>query len=255
MQEYGLILSKKVIDSEGFNSLLNRVTEAKGYYDIVCGGWVFIYLPSGCKLDPYQEIDEICQKPLPEIKEINRMITTCFVTGSIQNLADSPSEQVKLVRVGCVPIGFGTPDAYVTIDIDGVPVMRVDIYSDIDYYAFKGVLSVTVLDLGRSIGDNQSPIDLRFYTGNKFPAAYCGAMFVALHDSSPTARKERLPSSVVRVVFKDDKPAGVEDFVTGWMKDGQVLGRPAGLITGADGELYISNDNKGFIYRVSFGEK
>jgi glucose/arabinose dehydrogenase len=59
----------------------------------------------------------------------------------------------------------------------------------------------------------------------------------------------------VRVVFKDGKPAGVEDFVTGWMKDGQVLGRPAGLITGADGAFYISDDNKGFIYRVTYEGK
>jgi glucose/arabinose dehydrogenase len=102
---------------------------------------------------------------------------------------------------------------------------------------------------------HSSPIDLRFYTGKKFPAAYRGAMFVALHGSSPTARKERLPGSVVRVVFKDGKPAGVEDFVTGWMKDGQVLGRPAGLITGADGALYVSDDNKGFIYRVTYEGK
>ncbi len=102
---------------------------------------------------------------------------------------------------------------------------------------------------------HSSPIDLRFYTGKKFPAAYRGAMFVALHGSSPTARKDRIPGSVVRVVFKDGKPTGVEDFVTGWMKDGQVMGRPAGLITGADGALYISDDNKGFIYRVTYGNK
>ncbi len=100
-----------------------------------------------------------------------------------------------------------------------------------------------------------SPIDLRFYKGNKFPAAYRNAMFVALHGSSPTARKERIPGSVGRVVFKNGKPTRVEDFVTGWMKDGQVLGRPAGLITGADGALYISDDNKGFIYRVTYEGK
>jgi glucose/arabinose dehydrogenase len=102
---------------------------------------------------------------------------------------------------------------------------------------------------------HSSPIDLRFYTGKKFPAAYRGAMLISLHGSSPTARKERIPGVVARVVFKDGKPVGVEDFVTGWMKDGQVLGRPAGLITGADGELYISDDNKGFIYRVTYEGK
>src|SRR5262245_16228519 len=62
-----------------------------------------------------------------------------------------------------------------------------------------------------------SPIDLRFYTGKQFPAAYRGAMFVALHGSSPTARKEKIGYKVVRIVFKDGKPSGAEDFVTGWL--------------------------------------
>ena len=102
---------------------------------------------------------------------------------------------------------------------------------------------------------HSSPIDLRFYTGTAFPSDYQGAMFVALHGSSPAARKEKIGYKVVRVLFKGGAPTGVEDFVTGWLKDGQVLGRPAGLITGADGALYISDDNKGFVYRVSYGQK
>jgi glucose/arabinose dehydrogenase len=102
---------------------------------------------------------------------------------------------------------------------------------------------------------HSSPIDLRFYTGDRFPAAYRGAMFVALHGSSPAARKERIGYKVVRVLFKDGKPTGVEDFVTGWLKDGHVLGRPAGLVTGADGALYISDDNKGFVYRVGYQDE
>lgn len=99
---------------------------------------------------------------------------------------------------------------------------------------------------------HSSPIGLAFYSGNKFPAAYRNAMFVALHGSSATARAEKIGYKVVRVVMKDGRATGVEDFVTGWLKDGQVLGRPAGLITGADGSLYISDDNKGFIYRVTY---
>ena len=41
----------------------------------------------------------------------------------------------------------------------------------------------------------------------------------------------------------------------GFLKDGVVMGRPAGLATGADGALYVSDDNKGFIYRVAYGDK
>lgn len=103
---------------------------------------------------------------------------------------------------------------------------------------------------------HSSPIDLRFYKGTKFPAAYRGALFIAIHGSSPTARKERIGYKVARVIFKDGKPVGLEDFATGWLKDGQAQnGRPAGLITGADGALYISDDNKGFVYRVTYEGK
>jgi glucose/arabinose dehydrogenase len=103
---------------------------------------------------------------------------------------------------------------------------------------------------------HSSPIDLRFYTGNKFPASYRGALFIAVHGSSPTARKEKIGYKVARVVFKNGKPVALEDFATGWLINSQTNnGRPAGLITGADGALYISDDNKGFVYRVTYEKK
>jgi glucose/arabinose dehydrogenase len=92
--------------------------------------------------------------------------------------------------------------------------------------------------------------DVRFYTGTMFPAPYRNAMFLALHGS--TASPPKVGYKVVRVLFKDGRPVGVEDFVSGWLKNDVVSGRPAGLMTGADGALYISDDNRGFIYRVAY---
>lgn len=100
---------------------------------------------------------------------------------------------------------------------------------------------------------HSSPIDLRFYTGKQFPNAYRNAMFVALHGSS--SRSEKIGYKVVRVMMKDGRAVGIEDFVSGWLKEGKVSGRPAGLAVGADGSLYISDDNKGFIYRVTYAKK
>ena len=95
--------------------------------------------------------------------------------------------------------------------------------------------------------------DVRFYTGTQFPAAYRNALFLAMHGS--TAIPAKVGYKVIRVRMKDGRPDGFDDFVTGWVKDGVVSGRPAGLATGADGALYISDDNKGFIYRVSYGAR
>ncbi len=92
-------------------------------------------------------------------------------------------------------------------------------------------------------------MDLRFYRGAQFPAPYGGALFLAMHGSS----RKNNGYKVVRVVMKDGRPTGLEDFATGWLKGGVVLGRPAGLATGADGALYVSDDNKGFIYRIAYG--
>jgi glucose/arabinose dehydrogenase len=94
-------------------------------------------------------------------------------------------------------------------------------------------------------------MDLRFYRGTQFPAPYRNALFLALHGS---ARKNN-GYKVVRVVMTDGRPTRIEDFATGWLSGGVVLGRPAGLATGADGALYVSDDNKGFIYRIAYGAK
>ena len=104
-----------------------------------------------------------------------------------------------------------------------------------------------VLDLA----PHSTGMDLRFYKGAQFPASYRNALFLALHGSS----RKNNGYKVVRVVMKDGRPSGFEDFVVGFLKDGVVMGRPAGLATGADGALYVSDDNKGFIYRVAYGDK
>ncbi len=51
--------------------------------------------------------------------------------------------------------------------------------------------------------------------------------------------------------MENGRPVRSEDFITGWLTGDTVTGRPAGIVTGADGALYVSDDNKGFVYRVS----
>ena len=89
---------------------------------------------------------------------------------------------------------------------------------------------------------------LHFYAGTQFPEAYRNSLFVALHGS--TAIPQKVGYKVVRLVMKSGQPSAIEDFASGWLRDGVVTGRPSGLATGADGALYLSDDSQGFIYRI-----
>jgi glucose/arabinose dehydrogenase len=98
---------------------------------------------------------------------------------------------------------------------------------------------------------HSAPLGIVFYEAHAFPAAHRGNAFVAFHGSwnrsTPTGDK------VVEVTFKNGKPVGYRDFVTGWMdRSGNYRGRPVGLAVGPDGALYISDDQLGYIYRVTF---
>ena len=97
---------------------------------------------------------------------------------------------------------------------------------------------------------HSAPIGLAFYTGRQFPAEYQGDLFVAFRGSwnrsIPTGYK------VVRVRFQHGKPARLEDFATGWLRDQRVVGRPVDVIVGRDGALYLSDQGAAQIYRISY---
>jgi glucose/arabinose dehydrogenase len=102
---------------------------------------------------------------------------------------------------------------------------------------------------------HSSALDIVFYDGNQFPAAYRGSAFVALKGS--WNRSEPTGYKVVRVPFKDGKPeGGYENFATGFWMSGrtraEVWGRPAALAVMKDGSLLIADDTAGTIWRVSY---
>jgi glucose/arabinose dehydrogenase len=97
---------------------------------------------------------------------------------------------------------------------------------------------------------HSAPIGLAFYTGQQFPSQYRGSLFVAYQGSwnrsVPTGYK------IVRVVFRDGKAAGIEDFATGWLDGGRVWGKLVDLVVGRDGALYLSVQTSGQIYRIVY---
>jgi glucose/arabinose dehydrogenase len=98
---------------------------------------------------------------------------------------------------------------------------------------------------------HSAPLGLSFLTrAVKLPASYRGDLLVAFHGSwdrsAPTGAK------VVRVHVTNDRPVGVEDFITGWQTpSGSRWGRPVDVVVASDGSVLVSDDSGGAIYRVT----
>jgi glucose/arabinose dehydrogenase len=100
---------------------------------------------------------------------------------------------------------------------------------------------------------HSAPLGLGFYSGQAFPAAYQGNLFVAFHGSwnrtTPTGYK------VVRIPMEGGTAGAVEDFATGWLReDDSNWGRPVDVLTGPAGGLFVSDDGGGRIYHIFYGE-
>ena len=103
-----------------------------------------------------------------------------------------------------------------------------------------------------------APNDLLFYTGTQFPKRYQGGAFVAFHGSWNRAPLPQGGYNVTFVPFSAGKPGARETFADGFagksplMNPDDAAARPAGVAMGPDGSLYIAEDTKGKIWRVTY---
>jgi glucose/arabinose dehydrogenase len=101
-----------------------------------------------------------------------------------------------------------------------------------------------------------APNSLLFYTGSALPAKYRNGAFIVFHGSWNRAP---LPQQGFKVVFQpmsNGRASGnYEVVVDGFMADGkptELGGRPMALAQGRNGELYLSDDSKGRIWKISY---
>ena len=97
-----------------------------------------------------------------------------------------------------------------------------------------------------------APMAMAYYTGTQFPAEYQNDALVAMRGSwnrtSPVGYK------VVRVHFENGQPTRFDDFLTGFLINGNThhFARLVGVaVNPRDGSLLVSDDTNGVIYRVS----
>ena len=108
-----------------------------------------------------------------------------------------------------------------------------------------------------------APMDILFYQGSQFPDRYRHGAFIAFHGSTDRSPYPQAGYIVCFVPFNNGKPAGnYEVFADGFTGVDTVFNtsdaqyRPMGLAVGPDGSLYISESNKGKIWRIMYkGDK
>lgn len=102
---------------------------------------------------------------------------------------------------------------------------------------------------------HSAPLGMSLAADSGFPADYADDLYVAYHGSWNTDDPANYRDcKVQRIELEAGQPVRSVDFVTGWrapgQKCGQAWGRPADVLFGADGAMYISDDHGGRIYRV-----
>lgn len=99
---------------------------------------------------------------------------------------------------------------------------------------------------------HSAPLGLAFVPKNNgWPEEYGHNLFVAYHGS--WNRSEPTGYKIVRFVLDErGNYMDEEDFISGWLRDDGVLGRPVDILLQPGGVMYISDDHAGVIYRVVY---
>jgi len=102
------------------------------------------------------------------------------------------------------------------------------------------------------LGSHTASLGLAFYTAETFPNKYKNGAFIGQHGS--WNRAELAGYKVVFIPFENGKPQQPEDFLTGFLAEGdenKAYGRPVGVAVAQDGSLLVNDDDSGIIWKVS----
>jgi glucose/arabinose dehydrogenase/mono/diheme cytochrome c family protein len=102
-----------------------------------------------------------------------------------------------------------------------------------------------------------APDDLVIYHGRQFPAPYRGGAFIAFHGSWNRAPSPQAGYNVAFLPLADGHAAGdyivfADGFAGAEKAPGRADFRPTGLAVAPDGALFVSDDEHGRIWRISW---
>lgn len=96
---------------------------------------------------------------------------------------------------------------------------------------------------------HNAPLGIVFLRSPTRPPGYERVAIVALHGSWNRSVPDGY--KLISLHWGEDGSIKERDFLTGFLGDSGVIGRPAGVAEGPDGAVYVADDYAGAIYRVA----
>jgi glucose/arabinose dehydrogenase len=151
---------------------------------------------------------------------------------------DLPPDEINILKEGG---NYGWPICYG----QNVPDL------DFNQGAFTEKLCAEPFELPSHIDipAHSAPLGLDFFPEEGWPEDFWYNALVAYHGSWNRSK----PTGYKVVRFKltaDGRYLGEDDFVTGFWRNGEAWGRPAGILISPGGVIYISDDKAGAVYRI-----
>jgi cytochrome c5 len=164
--------------------------------------------------------------------------------------ATEPAEELVQLQRGA---DFGWPECY--YDYDQKKLVLAPEYGG-DGGKTVGVCAQKQAPVAAFPG-HWAPNDLLIYEGGQFPSAYKDGAFIAFHGSWNRAPAPQEGYDVVFQPLAGGKASGpfvrfADGFAGAIKEPGRATHRPTGLATGPDGALYVADDQRGRIWRVTY---
>ena len=162
--------------------------------------------------------------------------------------ATLPAEQVMLLKQGG---DYGWPECYYD-QIQGKLVLAPEYGGDGGHAV--GVCANKIAPVA-AFPAHWGPNGMVFYGQKQFPARYRDGVFIAFHGSWDRAP---YPQGGYNIVFQSFASSGsrCEVFADGFAGEIKTpegaVHRPSGVAVGPDGSLYVSDDTKGRIYKITY---
>jgi glucose/arabinose dehydrogenase len=165
--------------------------------------------------------------------------------------ANNPGEEFVELTQGD---DFGWPYCYYAMDKKQLV--------DAPEYGGDGIRNSRCTDKKEPIASfpaHWAPMSMMFYDGAAFPEKYRHGVFVAFHGSLKRPPRTDAGYRIVFQPFVNGAPSGpFEVFAVGFARPGrgdeatEVLHRPTGLAVSPDGAIFVTDDNGGRIYKITY---